>query len=282
VLRKKVWETDNLESFLFLDGESIGREFTSRSLFYGEGLFETFRWKNSFPVFWEDHVERMKNGSQILNIPFPGGGGLKKDVRKAVDKSGIEDAYLKVCLLSKGDLEFNGRANEGSILVIVREYETPKKYVKAHVASFRRSSSSPTLRVKSTNYLENILARREAKRKGQDEAIFLNEKGEVAEGSSANLFWIDQETLCTPELDCGLLPGVTRSLLLSLAPEMDFEVKRGKFSLDDLINSEGAFLTNSLAGIKSITEVDDVKLNNDEDIFSELRVSLFEKLGWRS
>lgn len=271
-----------MENFLFLDGEPLEREFGLRSLFYGEGLFETFRWKGSAPVLMDEHVERMKEGSRILEIPFPGEKRIKENVRKAVDKSGVEDAYVKVCLLSGGDLKFTGRANEGEILAVVREYEAPKKYVKGHVASFRRSSSSPALRVKCTNYLENVLARREAKQGGQDEAIFLNERGELAEGSSSNLFWLDQETLYTPEIGCGLLPGVTRSLLISSASEMDFEVEEGRFTLDDFINSEGAFLTNSLAGIKSITEIDDVKLNVDEDLFSELRASLFERLGWSS
>jgi len=268
--------------FLFLDGKPLTRKLPLRSLCYGEGLFETFRWKGSPPIFLNKHLERMKQGSELLGIPFPGEAKIRSAAREAVAKSGVTDAYVKLCLLSAGPLKFHAQAEEGRVLVVVREYEPPREYMRAHVVPVRRASSSPLLRVKSINYLENILARREAERMGYDEAIFLNEHGKVAEGSSTNIFWVKQGTLYTPALECGLLPGITREVLISLAPELNLEVEEGDFNLSEVFASEGAFFTNSLIGITAITEIDEFRMATDEKLFGRLKRFLYKKLGWIS
>lgn len=265
---------------MFLDGEPLKQKLPLRSLFYGEGLFETFRWPGSPPVFLEKHIDRIKRGSEFLNIPFLGEQNMKNAVEDAVNKSGVKDAYVKLCILCAGPLKFYQRADEGWVLVVVREYEPPKEYVRAHVVPSKRISSSPLSRIKSINYLENVLARREAERMGYDEAIFLNERGEVAEGSSTNIFWVKRGVLHTPALECGLLPGITREALISLAPELGLEVKEGKFNLNEILTSQGAFFTNSLIGITAITEIDKAELTVDGKLFSRLRNPLFRKLGW--
>jgi 4-amino-4-deoxychorismate lyase len=271
-----------MREFLFLDGKPLEQKLPLRSLFYGEGLFETFRWKDSPPVFLRKHLKRMKKDSELLSIPFPGEEKIKNAVREAVDKSGVKDAYVKLCLLSAGPIKFHERGDEGQVLVVVRGYEPPKEYVRVHVTPFKRASSSPLLRVKSLNYLENVLARREAERMGYDEALLLNERGEVTEGSSTNIFWVKRNVLYTPALECGLLPGITREALISLAPELDLEVKEGRFNLDEVLTSQGAFFTNSLIGITAITEIDKVRIRVNNELFEGLRCSLYRKLGWIS
>ena len=224
----------------------------------------------------------MKQGSELLSIPFPGEEKLKNAVEEAVDKSDMKDDYVKLCLLSAGSLKFHERGDESQVLVVVREYGVPKEYMRAHAAPFKRASSSPLLRVKSLNYLENVLARREAERMGYDEALFLNERGEVTEGSSTNVFWVRGGVLHTPALECGLLSGITREALISLAPELNLEVKEGKFNLNEILASQGAFFTNSLIGITVITEIDKAGVFVNGELFRGLRRSLFQKLGWIS
>jgi len=269
-----------VKEYIFLDGEPLKQKLPLRSLFYGEGLFETFRWLGAPPVFLKKHIDRMKRGAEFLKIPFPDKQNIKNAVEDSVNKSGVKDAYVKICVLCAGPLKFYKPANEVQVLVMVREYEAPKKYVRAHVVPFKRISSSPLSRIKSINYLENVLARREAERMGYDEAIFLNERGEVAEGSSTNIFWVKLGVLHTPALECGLLPGITRETLISLAPKLGLEVKEGKFNLNEILTSQGAFFTNSLIGITAITEIDKAELTVDDKLFSKLRNSLFNKLGW--
>lgn len=269
-----------MRELLFLNGKPLGKELPLRSLFYGEGVFETFRWKGGPPVFLEKHLTRMKKGAELLDVPFPGEEAVRGAIEGAVGESGAEDAYVKVCLLSAGPLKFYERASEGRILVVVKDYEQPKERAGVHVASFRRSSSSPILAAKSISYLENVLARREAESMGFDEAIFLNEEGFVTEGSSTNIFWANEGILYTPAPECGLLPGVTREALISLAPELGLRVKEGKFRLSDVLSSQGAFLTNSLAGIMAIVMVDGVKMAVDDSLFNGLKLALFKKLRW--
>jgi 4-amino-4-deoxychorismate lyase len=265
---------------IFLDEEPLKEKIPLRSLLYGEGVFETFRWKGSPPVYLDKHIDRMKMGSEFLAIPFPGKRSIKTAVEEAIKISKIADAYVKVCLLSSGGMKFHERPKEGHVLVIARRYEPQKENMRAHVVQLRRTSSSPLLRIKSVNYLENVLARREAMEKGCDEAIFLNERGEVAEGSSTNIFWVKKGTLYTPAAGCGLLPGITREALISLAPRVGLEVEEGRFRLNSVLSSDAAFLTNSLIGISAISSIDGAKIPFDTKLFTELRSGLFKKLGW--
>lgn len=267
---------------MFLDGKPFGEKIPLRSLLYAEGVFETFRWKDSPPVYLEKHINRMKLGSEFLSIPFPGDESIEKSAQDAINRSRLTDAYVKICLLSSGSMKFYERADEGHVLVVVRGYESPKEHMRAHVVSFRHTSSSPLLRVKSLNYLKNVLARREASETGYDEAIFLNERGEVTEGSATNIFWVKEGVLHTPAVDCGLLPGITREALISLAPGLGLKVEEGKFNLGEVLSSDCAFLTNALIGITALTDVDKAGIQSDGELFTKLRHALFSRLRWVS
>lgn len=253
-----------------------------RSLLYAEGVFETFRWKGSPPVFLDKHLGRMKRGAEFVGIPFPDEAQLKAAVEEAVRSSEVGDAYVKLCLLSSGPLIFYEHSGGSCVFVVVREYEQPKEYVKAHVSRFRRLSAQPLLSIKSLNYLQNVIARREAKDRGHDEAIFLNERDEVTEGTATNIFWVKRNILYTPAIECGLLPGITREALISLASELGMEVQEGRYVINDVLSSDGAFLTNSLVGVTGITGIDKVGIILDRKLFTKLRNALFQKLGWIS
>jgi 4-amino-4-deoxychorismate lyase len=266
--------------FLFLDDGLLDQKLPLRSLFYAEGVFETFRWKGSPPVFLDKHLGRMKHGAELIGIPFPGEKSLKDAVERAAGRSKIADAHVKLCLLSSGPLKFYERSDGGRVLVSVNEYNPPKEYMRGHVTPSKRLSTSPLLGIKSLNYLENVLARRRAESRGYDEAIFLNERDEVTEGSATNIFWVKDGVLHTPGVECGLLPGITRGALISVAPELGFEVKEGRFGLNDVLTSQGAFFTNSLIGIAALAEVDKAGIIVNGGLFTKLRGALFETLEW--
>lgn len=268
------------KEFISIDGQLIEERFPLRSLFYGEGVFETFRWKAAPPVFWDRHLLRMRKGAEILGIPFPGVGDMEWTVEKAVLNSQISDAYIKICLLSKGSSAFYENPHGASILVIIRPYQPPKEFIKARTSPFRRSSTSPILRLKSLNYLENVIARRETMAQGFDEAIFLNEKGEITEGSANNIFWLKDGVLFTPSLECGLLSGVIRSVVIDIAKRVGIRVEEGHFDLDNLTSSQGAFFTNSLVGAVPISQVDEFELSSDSQDFKRIKAVLLEKLVW--
>ncbi len=269
-----------MSEFIFLDGELLKYGAPMRSLLYGEGVFETFRWMNSPPEYLEAHLDRMKRGADFLKIPFPGREKLTEDLETAIESSGLDDAYVKVCLLSSGPKKFYDMPASAQVMVLIRAYEPQAGSLTANVAPFSRNSSSPLVRIKSINYLENVIARREAKSLGFDETIFLNENGEVAEGSSTNIFWIKGGKLMTPAVECGLLPGIARMVLLSSAKELGFEAVEGRFGLDHVASSQGAFLTNSLVGVAALTDLEGKRISQNVETFKNIRRAVFNKFGW--
>jgi len=269
-----------MTDYIFIDGSRVATSLPMRSLFYGEGLFETFRYKNRLPVLIDNHLGRMETGAELLKVPFPDKQYIKNLVEKAVLESEFKDAYVKICLLSDGESVFYKTAKTPQALVIVKQYESPKESVKIKVNSFKRISESPLLKVKSANYVENILARREASRSGFDESLFLNERDEVTECSTSNIFWFNGDTLFTPARECGLLSGTVRDLILNFIPEYGINTVEGKFSLNDLTAAEFAFITNSLIGCVPVSELEGYSLNSEDNNFNKLKQALRQKLEW--
>ena len=269
-----------MKELSFLDGRKLLQAIPLRSLVYGEGVFETFRWKRGPPVFLKRHIARMELGARFLGVPFPGSRSIKTKLFRATEDCQNKDISVKVCLLSSGPMKFSKLPAGSHILIVLRDYESSKPGVRVHVSSTNRNSSSKLSPFKSLNYLENVIARREAELLGFDEFVFVNERGELAEGATTNIFWGRRGALYTPELSCGLLPGITRELLMTSAEEIGLKVVEGRYRLRALLRSKGSYLTNSLMGISQITEVDGAKLASGGPLYMALKDSLLEKLGW--
>jgi len=263
----------------FLNGGEL-KDGPTRSLLFGEGVFETFRWCGGPPAFLENHFQRMCRGAEVLGIDSPGEAEFIRAVEWAVEASGIKDARVKVCLLSLGPTQFSARASGHRLLVGVSPYRPPKQRMNVHLVSFRRNSTSPLVGIKCISYVENVIGRREAEVRGFDEGIFLNERGEVTEGCTTNIFWVIGKKLFTPATDCGLLPGVTRKALISLAPGLGFEVQEGRYGLRELLESEAVFLTNSLIGVAAVSRVDGTEVSVDEELFGKIKTALYHELRW--
>jgi len=112
--------------------------------------------------------------------------------------------------------------------------------------------------IKSTNYLENILAKEEANRNDAEEGLWLNTKGYISEGTMSNLFFIKDETLFTPSLASGCLPGTRRQLILDLARSLQIPTHEGLFPCSNLLAADEVFMTNALMGIMPVRQVDDL------------------------
>ena len=270
-----------MREHIYIDGNKVINDLPLRSIFYGEGVFETFRYKNKPPVLFSDHLSRMEMGASFLKIPCPTDDYIHNLVEKAVNDSKIDDAYVKICLLSSGNSLFYSNATSSQVLVIIKEYAANTASLRLTVNSVRTISHNPLRAIKSLNYLDNIIARREAQDLGFDESLFLNERGEVVECSASNIFWYKNGTLYTPGEKCGCLPGTTRNFILSpIMANQGIEIIPGGFTLDDLLASEFIFVTNSLMGCAQIVEIDGTKFSVDHEIFEMMQNSLYEKLEW--
>ena len=240
---------------------------TDRGFMLGDGVFESLRAYNGALPFWDLHLERLKRGMIHLgfsldSLPFD---QMKDQTRALVVKNGLSDAYVRLTV-SRGDTisELLPGWGEGEPnWVIFTKPLSPRlqiiqeKGVRAVFSSLKRNHSSPTARFKTANYLDMILAKREAVLQGADEALLLDEQGHVAEASTSNIFWVRAGTIYTPSLDLPILPGVTRQKVLDVATDLGIPVREGVYDSEDLMGSNEAFLTNSLCEIVPLISIEE-------------------------
>lgn len=120
----------------------------------------------------------------------------------------------------------------------------------------KRNPHSALVYIKSLNYTENILEREAAMVEGYDDALFLNTAGKLCESTTANIFWIKDRCIYTPDTSCGILEGVTRAQVIELCKHQGFELKLGGYELQELLQAEEVFITNSLIGILPVSRID--------------------------
>ncbi|SNZ03510.1 4-amino-4-deoxychorismate lyase [Persephonella hydrogeniphila] len=246
-----------MNEIITVNGELFDDRRCLRTLMYGEGVFETFRYNNGYPSKIKNHYRRMVEGAKLLGLKEISEEDFLYYVDKTVEKSEEKDLYIKVILLSEGNTEYPLLPYKTNVMVIAKPYRPfPKERISLTVAPFRVHSSNPLLRIKTTNFAEKVIAKRYAKEKGYDDAVFLNENGEITETTSANIFWIKGKIMYTPSVDCGLLPGITREAVIFEARKQGFTVVEGRFYLEDIKDADLIFVTNALNGIIRVGKFD--------------------------
>lgn len=231
-------------------------------LFNSFGLFETMRSYNGRIVYFEQHLKRLKNSCHPAGLNFTYSiQRLKKSISDIVRRHGLKDACIKFCVY---------RSDCGQdAFILVKEYRPydQKKYeqgMSLAVSSFRQNESSLLARIKTTDRMLYELSFNQAKRRGFDGSLILNNRGFIAEASRSNIFFVQDDTLFTPQLSCGCLDGITRRAVLDLAKKYNINFCEGKFTPADLYRSDEAFLTNSLAGIMPIAQVEGNVIGKDK------------------
>jgi branched-subunit amino acid aminotransferase/4-amino-4-deoxychorismate lyase len=210
----------------------------------------------------DNHIARLRYSAEKLGILVKP-GEIRQAVKDTVAANGFADTRIRITMsIGEGTITPNlASCEEPTTAVLVTEYKppAPEKYkngFKVIVSSIRRNSRSPVTFMKSANTMEAMLARQEARVKGADEALFLNEKGFLTEASGSNLFLVKNGVLITPRFETGILPGVTRVVLFEIANRLGIKVKEKNVRLDELFDADEAFITNSLIEIVPVTSVD--------------------------
>ena len=147
-------------------------------------------------------------------------------------------------------------AGASRLIVSAAPAPPPQAGARLAVVGLRRNETSPVSRLKSLSYLDNVLARRQARDAGADEALMLNTSGLIAGAAAANLFWIAAERLYTPALDCGVLDGIMRAQVMAAAHELGAPVQAVRVGIEALDQADAMFLTNSLVGICPVLSLD--------------------------
>ena len=259
-----------MEEIVYLNGSLISRSQAQVSIFdqgflYGYGLFETMHAYHGKIFLLKQHLKRLLGSSEIIGLsPSLADIDLARACIDTLAANGLADARLRLTV-SRGEVDsFPGYGIDTmpTVLVTARGYPGLSAQIynngfKAVVSSLRRSSQSTLSRIKSANYLLSLLAKMEAEAAGLDEALLLNERGLIAEGSVSNVFFVDSRSLVTPALESGILPGITRGVVMELAGALEIPVTEGEVRLEDLGRFDEAFLTNSVMEIMPLVEVRD-------------------------
>jgi branched-chain amino acid aminotransferase len=230
---------------------------------YGYGLFETMRAYNGVIFLLERHLARLEKSAETIGINLTG-IDLAQACRGTLEANKLKSARLRLTV-SHGDADdfpWQPAANQPAVVITARDYrpyppEVYERGFKVGISSLRRSRYSSLSGIKTTNYLVSVMARREAVAAGMDEALLLNEDGSITEGSTSNIFFVNPPGLVTPPLESGILPGITRKLVMELAEKLGTSVTEEDISLTDLGKFKEAFLTSSMMEIMPLALIKD-------------------------
>ena len=239
-----------------------------RGFLYGDGIYETLRSYNGNPFKLSEHLERMRYSAKQLRISFEyTNAEIDKWINELIEKNRCQDAYIRITLsrgAGGGRLQMDD--NIGPTTMIQVKALTPydrnlyDEGMSLVVSDYRRSTSCPISRHKSTNLLKSIFLKEEANKKAAHETIILNTDGHVAECVVSNIFMVSSESIVTPSLDTNILPGITRKTVLDICRDSSIPVSEECFEIDRLVNSDEVFITNSLMEIMPVSKIDDSKI----------------------
>ena len=263
-----------MPEIIYLNGRLVPRFEARLSPFdhgflYGYGLFETMRAYNGRIFRLDAHLTRLRCSAESIGLTHSilttdeGKQSLKAACVATLEANELKDARIRLTVSAgEGDMTPDaGTCSNPTILITARSLVPlpPEKYetgFRAAVSFLRRNSQSPLSRLKSTSYMESILARTTAKAAGYDEAIFLNERGYLAEGSTTNIFLVSHGELITPCFESGVLPGITRDAVLEIARTSHIKATERWVQLNELVEAKESFLTNSILELMPLVSVE--------------------------
>ncbi|MDQ2085965.1 aminotransferase class IV [Herbivorax sp. ANBcel31] len=248
-------------------------------LLYGFSLFETFLVNREGKIFLLDgHLNRLFNSMDFLkfNLEFSK-SNLKREILKYVELNNIQNKVMRVTVTYGNKL----KNIKSKVIISTRENtlseENYKSGYKLKISDVKKSKESYVLRHKTSNYLENYIISQKALEEGFNDALFLNTDNEITETTRCNMFFVKNNVIYTPTLECGLLPGVIREWVIKKADKLGIKVYQGKYSVEDLLDCDYAFVTNSVIGIMGISYIEDKKIKM-KDFFYRDYINEFENL----
>jgi branched-chain amino acid aminotransferase len=260
--------------WIYLNGKFVKQEEARISVFdhgflYGDGVYETLRSYGHRLFMWEQHLVRLFRSAAAIGLSMP----IPKErwhdlLHESMARNEVgnarQDAYLRITVSrGPGDIGLDpALCPSPTVVLMAKPLTAPPadayaKGVGLIVAATRRNlpdALSP--QVKATNCLNNILAKREAIAAGAFDSILLNWEEQLTECTVSNLFFVTDGGLRTPSVECGLLDGITRTIVIQLAREIPVCVEESRFTRDELYRATECFITNTSLEIMPVTSVD--------------------------
>ena len=268
-----------------IDGELVNPEAANISvmdhgLLYGDGVFEGLRFYSRRVFCCADHLDRLTDSAQAIGLQLPmSHQEMVQAIAATIEASDQQDGYIRLIVTrGAGPLGIDSTLcmNPRTIIIVDQLSLVPDAVlqtgIKIIIAATRRFSPDQLdPRIKSLNYLNQIMARREATAAGANEAILLNQWGRIAEGSADNLFIAKAGVLKTPPISEGALDGITRKVVLQLAAQHNIAIEQCPLTPMDLSTSDECFLTGTGAEMIPVSVVGDQPLSAQRPIFDQLQ-----------
>ncbi len=249
-----------------------------RGFLYGDGVFETVRIHDGRPVWLDRHLARLARSCEAIHLELPAPATSWADVfQTVIDANHLGQAVIRLTLSRGRDVAGSDSCADPTLALAPR----PLPHLTAHqrhngvpiiITTIRKPSplSSPT-HAKTLNYLNSLSARQEAASRGAFEGLLLTLDGYLAECAMSNIFFLKQHTLHTPSLACGVLPGVTREVILEIAPAIGLQVQEDRYRPDVLYDADECFLTGSGIGILPVETIEGRPLPNPPPLVATLQ-----------
>lgn len=238
-------------------------------LLYGDGVFEGMRSYGGRVFRMDAHLERLWHSAKAIWLEIPlAPAEMAEAVNETLRRNELQDAYIRL-IVTRGagtlGLDPNRTSNPQVIIIADKISLYPTEFYEngleiVTVSTIRNHPAALSPRIKSLNYLNNILAKIEGLQAGCIEALMLNHKGEVAECTGDNIFLVREGKVYTPPIDAGILEGITRQAVLDLAVEAGIEVREIPLTKHDVYIADECFLTGSAAEVIPVVKVDSRKI----------------------
>jgi len=263
---------------IWIDGKLVDKADAKISVYdhgllYGDGVFEGIRVYNGKIFECEAHVRRFYDSAKAVRLKIPiGPAELKKVMEETVKANGFNECYIRV-VVTRGvgslGIDPNKCANPSLIVIADLIQVYPKEMFEKGIAvitasTLRMHPSALSPRIKSLNYLNNILARIEANDAGASDAIMLNQEGNVAEATVQNVFIVRDGQVATPTTHDGILEGVTRKVMIDLCQKMGISCVEKSIQKLDLYIADEMFLTGTGGEVMPVTKIDGRQIGNGE------------------
>jgi branched-chain amino acid aminotransferase len=269
------------QSLVWWDGQLVEESAAlvpaiSQGVLWGRGVFETIAVRQRQPFALTRHLARLDAGAARLGLQPPAGTALREAIAAVCADCPPELHRLRITLTGQEKAGLSLAPEPGHLLVRLLPAPPSPGAATLLTVPWRRNEFSPLSGVKATSYAENAVALAWAQDRSATEALFLNTGGDLCEGAISNLFLVRQGTLLTPSLSSGCLPGITRSLIIDLCPQLGVPCLEKALTPADLAAASEVFLTNSLQGILPVEACDDRTLPAPGPLTSRLTEALLD------
>lgn len=249
----------------FVEDDQAQVSVFDRGFLFGDGIFETLRIYNGRPLFLDRHLQRLRESCEALTLDLP----TPEPAWNALLQELVECNHLKHTLvritISRG-VGGHGPDPSGCSTPTIVLFPRPlpqlthaqqEAGVSLTIVNTRRQPSCALpAQVKSLNYLNNILARQEAMKTQAFDGLMLNTDGYIAECTTSNIFFVKGQCLHTPSLQCGILPGITREIVIELAQAKGIAIREGNYRPEELLDADECFLTNTGFGVLPVGTIE--------------------------